>query len=223
MTDRKTVFKIISGLVSLFMLLCMLIVAFFALLKPWSVAWFASNEEVNGSGMQVKVDGLDITISYYCKGPADADYVETDSLENVFKGLLPGDTVQIKVKYKNDESIAHSAKVFLSSFDGCEVPRVIEGEDNVKSYYYFGTQLKVVGTNEFLLTPPSDFLSYGAGEELTLSDLKVGDVTIPSGESAELEFSIQFVNYTDIDQSVYENFGNNGSECCYRIITSDFR
>lgn len=216
MTERQKTLKIFSGLLSLFFVSGILIVAFLALLGPWSMAWFATNKEVSGSGMQVKVDGLDITISYYCKGPADADYVEIDSLDNVFDGLLPGDTVGIKIKYENGESVDRSAKVYLSCFDGCEAPLVIDGR-----FYYLSTQLKVVQTGDFLLNPPIDSLSYET--EQSLSDLKVGELTIPSGASDELEFSIQFVNYTDVDQSAYMNFGNIGSECCNRIITSDFR
>ena len=194
----------------------MLIVTFLMLLRPWSMAWFATNKEVNGNDMQVKVDGLDITISYYCKGPTDADYLKTDSLKNVFEGLLPGDTVWIKIKYDNGENVDRSVKVYLSCFDGCEAPLVIDGR-----FYYLSTQLKVVQTGDFLLNPPIDSLSYET--EQSLSDLKVGELTIPSGASDELEFSIQFVNYTDVDQSAYMNFGNIGSECCNRIITSDFR
>ena len=216
MTERQKTLKIFSGLLSLFFVSGILIVAFLALLGPWSMAWFATNKEVSGSGMQVKVDGLDITISYYCKGPTDADYLKTDSLKNVFEGLLPGDTVWIKIKYDNGENVDRSVKVYLSCFDGCEAPLVIDGR-----FYYLSTQLKVVQTGDFLLNPPIDSLSYET--EQSLSDLKVGELTIPSGASDELEFSIQFVNYTDVDQSAYMNFGNIGSECCNRIITSDFR
>lgn len=219
MTERQKTLKIFSGLLSLFFVSGILIVAFLALLRPWSMAWFATNKEVSGSGMQVKVDGLDITISYYCKGPADADYVEIDSLDNVFDGLLPGDTVGIKIKYENGESVDRSAKVYLSCFDGCEAPRVKDGK-----YYYLSTQLKVLGKDEFLMTPPDDLLSYETEQNLSdLSDLLIGELTIPSMNSKEFEFSIQFVNYSNKDQSVYVNFGNEESECCNRIITSDFR
>lgn len=216
MTEKQKTLRIFSGLVSLFLMSVMLIVTFLTLLRPWSMAWFATNKEVNGNDMQVKVDGLDITISYYCKGPTDADYLKTDSLKNVFEGLLPGDTVWIKIKYDNGENVDRSVKVYLSCFDGCEAPLVIDGR-----FYYLSTQLKVVQTGDFLLNPPIDSLSYET--EQSLSDLKVGELTIPSGASDELEFSIQFVNYTDVDQSAYMNFGNIGSECCNRIITSDFR
>ena len=215
MTEKQKTLRIFSALVSLFLMSVMLIVTFLTLLRPWSMAWFATNKEVNGNGMQVKVDGLDITISYYCKGPTDADYLKTDSLKNVFEGLLPGDTVWIKIKYDNGENVDRSVKVYLSCFDGCEAPLVIDGR-----FYYLSTQLKVVQTGDFLLNPPIDSLSYET--EQSLSDLKVGELTIPSGASDELEFSIQFVNYTDVDQSAYMNFGNIGSECCNRIITSDF-
>ena len=214
MTEKQKTLRIFSALVSLFLMSVMLIVTFLTLLRPWSMAWFATNKEVNGNGMQVKVDGLDITISYYCKGPTDADYLKTDSLKNVFEGLLPGDTVWIKIKYDNGENVDRSVKVYLSCFDGCEAPLVIDGR-----FYYLSTQLKVVQTGDFLLNPPSDSLSYETAQ--SLSELKVGELTIPSGASDELEFSIQFVNYTDVDQSAYMNFGNIGSECCNRIITSD--
>lgn len=215
MTDKKATLKIFGSLVSLFLVSGLLIVSSVILFRPQSFAWLADNREVNGGGMQVTVDTLDIEASYYCKGPDDADYVEMNSLESAFAGLLPGDTVWVKILYESRENMDHTALVYLSTFDGCEVPLVIEGR-----YYYLGTQLKVMETGEFFLEPPADYLSYD--DEQSLSDMELGEVQLPAGETAEFEFSVQFVNYADVNQSAYEHFGSAGNECCYRTVTSVF-
>ena len=216
MTEKRIVFKLFGGLVSLFLMSALLIVSTVILFRPRSFAWFGSNDKVTGEGMQVNLDTLDITMTYYSKTSSDAEYEKINSFANIFDGLVPGDTVWIKVVYANGENKDHSGTVYLSGFDGCENPLVIEGR-----YYYLSSQLKVVKTGEFLMPPPTDFVSYDSQQ--SVSQVQVGTVDIAANSSAELEFSVQFVNYTDVDQNAYKNFGSVGTEHCYRIILSDFR
>ncbi len=216
MTEKKTTFKLIGGLVSLFFISVLLIVSSAVLFRPDSLAWFADNDTVNANGMQVKADKLDITIAYYRKGPADLEYVEIESFDSLFDGLLPGETVKLKVAYDSKEEKEESVTVSLSVFEGCEVPLIIGDK-----YYYFGTQLKVLETDEFLMAPPADYIAYE--EDETPSDIELGSVTLTANSVTEFEFSIQFINYPDIDQNAYQGFGTHGEgECCLRTITSDF-
>lgn len=216
MTEKKTMLKLIGGLVSLFFISVLLVVSSAVLFRPNSFAWFADNDTVNANGMQVKADKLDITIAYYRKAPSDAEYVEIESFDCLFDGILPGETVKLKVAYDSKEANEESVTVYLSAFDGCEVPLILEGK-----YYYFGTQLKVLETDEFLLEPSADYLSYE--EEQVPSDIELGSITLAANSVTEFEFSIQFVNYPDIDQNAYQGFGALGEgECCFRKITSVF-
>ncbi len=214
--EKKTAFKLISGFASLFFISVLLVVSSAILFRPNSLAWFADNDTVNASGMQVKADKLDVTISYYRKGPSDSDYVEIESFDSIFEGIMPGETVKIKLAYDSKETEDESATVYLSAFEGCETPLVIDGR-----YYYFGTQLKILENDEFLISPPVDYVSYG--EEAEASDILLGEVTVFANSVTEFEFSVQFVNYPDVDQNAYQGFGTLGEgECCLRTITSDF-
>ena len=216
MTKKKAKLKLFFAFISLFSASVLLILSSIVLFRPNSLAWFASNMNLSANGMQVNVDKLDITMTYYRKGPSDADYVQIQSFESIFDGLFPGDTVSLKVTYDSKEAEEHNVTVYLSGFDGCEVPIVID-----ERYYYFGSQLKIVETDEFLLTPPADFVSYDAEQECAAKT--VGTVTIPAKSTADFEFSIQFVNRADTDQNAYQGFGSLGlGERWYRNISSEF-
>lgn len=214
MAEKKALFKLIGAFVSLICIFVLLVISSVILFRPDSLAWFADNKNVNANGMQVEIEKLDITMTYYRKGPSDTDYVKIDSFESVFDGLVPGDTVWLKIAYDSKESKEYSVTVYLDSFDGCEAPLIIDGR-----YYYYGTQLKILETGEFLLSPPADSISYES--ESQPQDRKIGTVSLSANSITEYEFSIHFVNYSDKDQNAYQNFGSLGEgECCYRVITS---
>lgn len=207
--------KMVSHMVSLSLVMIALIVSSVTLLRSLSAAWFAENKKVDAENMQVKADSFDITMTYYRKDKNDSDYVEIDSFNNIFEGMLPGDIVWLKIAYDSKEDVSHNATVFMSSFDECEKPIRI-GEN----YYYFSSQLKIMETNQYLLDPPQNSVSYT--QEQSLPNREIGDVSVKANTITEFEFSIQFVNYTDVDQNTYQNFGLIADEFCYRIITSDF-
>lgn len=208
--------KIFGSVASLFIVTVLLIVSSVVVFRPRSFAWFADNREVGAGGMQLAADTLDITMTYYIKGPFDTEYVKIETFESVFDGLMPGDTVWLKVAYESGEAADHSVKVYLDSFDGCETPLLIDGR-----YYYFSTQLKAVELDKFLLAPPADKLSYEAQQ--TLPSLELGTLTAAANSVSEFEFSVQFVNYTDVNQNAYQGFGTLGEgERCYRVISSEF-
>lgn len=205
----------ISQLLSLSLVLVALLVSSASLLYSYSAAWIAENDTVFTGNMQLKAASFDITMTYYRKGQNDTEYTEITSFASIFEDILPGESVWLKVAYDSKEDKAHTAAVYLDSFDGCEKYLLIDGK-----YYYFSSQLMVVGTDEFLLTPPENKLCYD--REQLLPRVKVGDVTITPGTVTEFEFEVHFVNYKDVNQSDYQGFGSISDEFCYRTVTSDF-
>ncbi|MGN1093933.1 MAG: hypothetical protein ACI4SC_03035 [Candidatus Neoclostridium sp.] len=186
-----------------------------------SFGWFSRSLNANAKGMEVSLAGYGITDVYFRKGVGESDYTEITSWDSVFSGLSPGDSVSIKAQYSNDSGTAHTLGVYFGIGDGNEIPLVKDGK-----YYYFGTQLKiteiVIDGNEqsftgdkFLMTPPSDKLAYDAQQ--TAENAFIADVSVPSGGSAAVEITVQFVNYPDVNQNVYQGFGK-GSETCFRQL-----
>lgn len=223
--DQKSKMKIFGGFASMLVLLVLVVASSFVLFRPDSFAWLAHRDQVTANGMETDVKMIDVHITYYQKTIADGEYEELDSFGKIFEGLYPGDTVWIKVSYENVDDIDHTVKISLTGFDGCEVPLVIDNVDDNEDddeYYYLGTQLKVLaeGVDAFLLAPSDNLVSHEA--EQTVSNIALGSLALPAGETTEFEFSIRFVNYASVDQSAYRNFGSQGDECCYREITSDF-
>ena len=188
MAEKKALFKLIGSFVSLICIFVLLVISSVILFRPDSFAWFANSKNVNSSGMQLEIEKRDITMTYYRKGPSDTDYVKIESFESVFDGLVPGDTVWLKIAYDSKASRDHSVTVYLDSFDGCEAPLIIDGR-----YYYYGTQLKILETGEFLLSPPADSISYES--ESQPQDRKIGTVSLSANSITEasenLEISLE--------------------------------
>lgn len=197
------------------LVLVALLVSSVALLYSYSLAWIATNDTVFTGNMQLKATSFDITMTYYKKGQDDAEYTEITSFASIFEGILPGETVWLKVAYDSKEDEERTADLYLDSFDGCEQYILDDGK-----YYYFSSQLKIVETDEFLLTPSANLLYYD--REQPLPRVRVGEVTIAENSVTEFEFSVQFHNYIDVDQSAYQGFGTTRDEFCYRTITTDF-
>ena len=207
--------KVFGGVTSLLSLLVMITISLVILCSPDTFAWFANNEEVYSNGMQLKVDTLNITMTYYRKGPSDSEYEKINSFASIFSDLVPGDEVSVKIVYDSKEDEDYSASISLDSFDDCETPVVIDGK-----YYYLASQLKIVKTDEFLLEPPENLLSYDQPQ--TLSNLTVGTLTVAANSESEFEFTVRFENYLDVNQDAYQNFGVDNDGKCYRIITTTF-
>lgn len=200
----------------LFLVMLLLVGASLVLFRGSSFAWFSNNRQNGVRGMQTEVSGAGITIEYYKQSPDGEGYLPLLRPEEIFSGMMPGDSVRLLVRYTSHAEADISLSVRLSVPEGGEVPLTIGGR-----YYYLSTQLKVVETGEFLLAPPDDLLSYGA--PVAPTDTELGTVTVPAGGEAELAFSVMLVNYPDTDQSAYQGFGTGGEETCYRQILSDLR
>jgi hypothetical protein len=197
------------------LLLSLIVFSVFVLSDQESHAWFTTNKEASANNLQLKAEDLDISIAYYRKGAHESEYTRIDSFSSVFDGMMPGDTVSLKVEYTSNEARAYKATVCFDCPDGCEAP-LLQNE----KYYYFGTQLKINATGEFLVTPPTDFLSYTSPQ--VPERLELGTLEIAAGASSYIEVQITFVNYDDVDQSIYQGFGSNGDAVCYRVISSSF-
>jgi hypothetical protein len=82
----------------------LLVLLLFALLGaafvlfPGSFAWLSRNRDVGAGGMQVKVAGAEVTVTYY-RAVGEGDFLPLASPEEMLEGLLPGDSVRLKAEY----------------------------------------------------------------------------------------------------------------------------
>lgn len=182
-----------------------------------SIAWFSNNRHVSANGASVSIDDIGIEDTYYYWDDASGDYMSIESWEHIFAGMMPGDTVTIKAEYKNTSGEDRAIRVVFAVPPGGEIPIIEDGK-----YYYLSTQLQITEINGgeqnlFLLTPPENGIDYEA--EQTLDDITlVNPLSIASGATATVEFTVQFVNYSDIDQNAYQGFGAKGETCFRQVV-----
>ena len=210
MQERKIALKIYSEALLLILLLALITVGALYLFKPDSLAWFSKNEQVTSSGTTIDTDAVAVTMQVYAKGPRDDDFVAIASLDHIFSDLMPGERVTFRVEIANNENTPLTVGVAFEAFDGCETPLVLDGR-----YYYLSTQLRIVQTDEYLLAPPTDFLSYES--EMTLENKTASSVTVPAKSTTETTFELEFVNYANIDQNAYQGFGESAF-CTRKLI-----
>lgn len=210
MQERKIALKIYGEVLLLLLLLALLSVSVLYIFKPDSLAWFSKNEQVTSGGTTMDTDAVAVTMQVYAKGPRDDDFVAIASLDHIFSDLMPGERVTFRVEITNHESTPYTVGVAFEAFDGCETPLVLDGR-----YYYLSTQLRIVETGEYLLAPPTDFLSYES--EMTLENKTASSVTVAAQSIVETTFELEFVNYADIDQNAYQGFGESAF-CTRKLI-----
>lgn len=189
------------------------------------LAWFSENENVTASGAAVSIKDYGISDEYYYKTASDEEYKEITTWDHVFKGLCPGDSVSIKAVYTNNSAETHGLIVYFGlSVGSSETPIEKDGK-----YYYLSTQLKIteilkdgeiqsVSGDGYLMKPPADKIAYDT-EQTAENVLIAKNISLTSGGRATVEFTVEFVNYPNVDQNVYQGFGNgNGNESCYRQL-----
>ena len=206
--ERRLALRISAEAFLMFFVMTLLLLAALALFQDGSFAWFSRNVKNKVGGMQTTVDGVDITVSYY-KENTDGEFVPFSMPEELLAGLMPGDSVRIRVDYQSHADRDVTLAVRLAPTEDGDTPLVLDGR-----YYYLATQLKHTETDAFLLAPPPDRIAYDAPAPITVTEL--GSVTVPAGGEASFYFGVSFVNYTDADQSAYQ-----GHEGCYRQIISE--
>ena len=204
---------LVKPAISCIAVFCLLVTSTIALFGNGTLGWFGSNDEVSANNMQTSIRGTNVELSYYAMGPDDTEYTEITSFAHIFEGLVPGDTVKLKVKYVSTDDRNLLISPYLDYEDGFETPLVVDGR-----YYYLSSQLTVDGTP--MLSGTADGLSFDSAK--TPEDISLQSFTLNAGATYELEFSVSFQNL-DIDQGAYENFGSSGAgEKCFRVIHSDY-
>ncbi|MGN1078428.1 MAG: hypothetical protein ACI4ST_07910 [Candidatus Gallimonas sp.] len=189
-----------------------------------SFAWFANNENVEANSTTVNLAEFGISDAYFFKGVGADDYTEISSWDLVFQNMNPGESVSIKGQYTNNSDKTHTLSLYFGLFDGStETPLVKDGK-----YYYLSTQLKItdvvvngvaqsVSDEKYLMSPPADKIAYDT--EQTVQNVFIAEIPLFSGESATAEITVQFVNYSNVNQNDYQGFGQ-GEENCFRQLTA---
>lgn len=185
-----------------------------------SVAWLISNKNLDAGGMPLSIEDIGITEEYYYKNGSSEEYRKLTDSEKIFDGLLPGDAVSVRAIYENISEKSRNVTLDFTVPSSGEIPLVANGK-----YYYLSTQLRITEINNngsisspnvFLLTPPGNLIYFE--EAQTPTDIHIADFSIAPGERVTVEFTVEFVNYTDIDQNVYQGFGQGGERCFRHIV-----
>lgn len=200
-----------------------------------SVAWFANNKQVGADGASVTLKELGITDKYYAAKGTD-EYAEITTWAHLFENISPGDTVKIKAEYQSTSDIERTVKVYFENLNGNDTPltkdvtvTAADGSTTTeKRYYYLGTQLKITsvtlssgtkaGEGQFLTTPPENSIYYTA--EQAPNKIELGSFTATKGTTYTVEFTVEFVNYTDIDQNDYQGYssGDRTENCLRQVV-----
>ncbi len=196
-----------------------------------SVAWFANNKKVGADGAQVTLKDLGITDKYYAK-KGDAEYAEITNWAHIFDKLSPGDTVSIKAEYQSTADAERTIKVYFENLNGIDTPLTKEVTSTAADgsaatetrYYYLGTQLRIKtgsvtltnGTKntacegQFLTATPDNKIYYTA--EQVPNKIELGSFNAVKDTTYTVEFTVEFVNYPDIDQNDYQGYSDGQTE-----------
>ena len=204
--------KLIQPAISCVIALCLLIISIMAISYNHSLGWFSSNDKVSANNMQVSIQGTDISVSYYYKTKTMSDFEAMTSSTQMLKGLLPGDSVSIRVIYTNNDERDFTINAYLDYENGYEVPIISEDK-----YYYLSSQL-VVNETTSLLPNAIDNLYFTSAQ--IPQDISLKEFELDSGEEYTFDFTITFINL-DVDQNIYQDFGSsdNGGKCYRKIIS----
>lgn len=190
-----------------------------------TLGWFADNCNVSANGAEVALAQYGIEGTYFVKGANDAEFSQKDR-DFVFGGIAPGQQVSMQARYVNNSTETRTLSVHLGLLaTDAETPLVLDGK-----YYYLSTQLKIVKIfvngveqsvqdDKFLMTPPADKIAFDA--EQTTENVLIAQFDLPASQTATVEVTVEFVNYADVDQNVYQGFGNGTKKenCIRKFIT----
>ena len=184
-----------------------------------TLGWFADNRNVSASGAEVALAQYGIEGTYFAKGANKAEFSQIKG-EFVFSDIAPGQRISLQARYVNNSAENRALSVYLGLLaNEVETPLVLDGK-----YYYLSTQLKIVAisvngadqsvqADKFLMNPPADKLAYDA--EQTAENVLVAQFDLLASQTATVEVTVEFVNYVDVDQNVFQGFGK-GAENCFR-------
>lgn len=187
-----------------------------------TLGWFADNRNVSASGAEVALAQYGIEGTYFAKGANEVEFSQIDG-DFVFSGIAPGQRVSLQARYTNNSAENRALSVYLGLLaTDVETPLVLDGK-----YYYLSTQLKIVAISvngaaqsvqddKFLMTPPADKLAYDA--EQTVENVLIAQFDLLASQTATVEVTVEFVNYADVDQNVFQGFGNGAGKCFRKFI-----
>lgn len=214
--------KYIAPLLSLLTTGLMLVLVFFLVLDR-SLGWFANNNDLSASGMSVKARGVPETEQYLM---VDGVRIE-DQSNNLFAGLVPGDTIKLRLYVKNKENRAINFKLLMQApTENDDEPYILDG-----LYHYMGTQIRInsvkngssellsLSGNERYLLELDDSLYIGKNSDLpptsvdseydfsSLSDKPLTNtLNIAANGEMILDIELEFVD-NKISQNPYIEFG----------------
>ncbi len=232
--NRKNITQINKSAASLVLLFAMLIMAALAM-TSLSLGWYSENKITNADGMVISTENENILPKFYSKTKDDDDFQAMSSADISFENMYPGDRVSFKIVLENRGTEEYYTDVILRYEGGCEVPLVIDfNNDGTDEYYYFGTQLRVINISSTDTSVESSAYNTGAylvpnesgtevsvTEELSPESLTVADsLTLPGGTQDNpgvltVLLDIEFINL-DISQNAYQGFGSSPTGECSR-------
>lgn len=216
-----------APLLSLVMIGLLIALAFFTMLDH-TLAWFANNDTVNATGMNVSARGIPETEQYLM---VDGVRLEEGANE-LFTELMPGEiiTFQLYVKNKTNKDIELGLSMAAPT-ENDDQPYVTDG-----LYHYMGTQIRInsiknldsellslTGNERYLLTlddslyigddaslPPTATESAYDFSALTDKSL-TSPVRIAANGELFLDIELEFVD-NGISQNAYIDYGNSSSD-----------
>ncbi len=206
-------------------------------------AWFSANKDSNAGGMNIRPEGLDITASYSYQGVGMTDFAAVTSWEELFSGMVPGDSVCLKAVYENNMSKAYTASLFFSPEQNGEIPLYTDFDrDGTNELYYFGSQLQITAVTQqnstatvtgsdnvgaFLVAnPTNDTVSFAQAQTVTDTLIAQG-LTLPAHDGTNpgtltVTVTVTFLYLPTINQNAYQGFGTSdaGERCCRFLVTT---
>ena len=149
--DKKTIKSLIYKAASLLLLAIFLCTSVFIYLQK-SFGWFSDNDEVSASGISVQSGtgaAIDIAMSYQKNETGDFITIDDENVTApIFKDLLPGDTIALKLSFKNNEStVRYLSLSMLAPTAEDELPIITSvttsGGTTTNRYHYFGSQIRI--------------------------------------------------------------------------------
>lgn len=252
--DKKTIKSLIYKAASLLLLAIFLCTSVFIYLQK-SFGWFSDNDEVSASGISVQSGtgaAIDIAMSYQKNETGDFIAINESSTAPIFRDLLPGDKIALKLSFTNNESnVRYLTLSMLAPTEDNEKPIMHDSNHAVTTdpeeavrYHYFGSQVRInsVGEkeiNKYLLetTPLTGGFQQTYYEKPTeddnvfnktanATDIQLytqSDSIALAGNGTTTDVIIVF-EFVDNStiQNAYINFGSQAGQLCQRTLYCTF-
>lgn len=218
--EKKKFFSsaLLLAAISLILLVCLFAYA------GKSFGWLTHNREADSSYGSVNLENPEILAEYSTDGITWYKLDNGVSLPvNIFfsdgasdKGLLPGDTATVHIRFTNKTSLDLRATSFgLCTVNSSDETPVRIGETD----YYFGSQIAASIGNSYDVSENSGRLydTVTGKTDLVLSD---AEFDFSAGTTVSYTFSLLFVDSETEDQNAYQGFGTDeiGGVCSRTVF-----